>query len=207
MRRFLLLALFLTACADAPAVIPERDAEADRLLAFVSGDAWDAVFGAPQTGRFVRTESGEPQTVDSVLNPLPAFLSDEPPYLDASARDQYATRVLGDTLVAGRAARIVEARFVADGRRTQSIRYVRAAVSPEAGELLAVDVRREMTSALFDETSRLRADLASGATASGARGLVPGSAQIDASTDVPLSDARASRVEWARVPRQRPAAQ
>ena len=193
MRFFPLLLLVLSACADAPSVVPERDAEADRLLAFVSGDAWDDAWKASE-GAFTQRVDGSQTVLDSVHNPLPAFLSDEPPYLDASARDQYATRVIGDTLVAGRAARLVEARFVADSRRTQPIRYVRAAVSPEAGELLAVVVQREMASALFDETSQLRAELASGA-----RGLVPGSARIDARTDVPLSDARVSTVQWQRA--------
>ena len=198
--RLLPFLLLLAACADAPAVIPERDAEADRLLAFVAGDAWDGVWDAASGGAYTRTADGAQAAVDSFPNPLPAFISDEPPYLDASARDQYATRVLGDTVVAGRTARLVEARFVADGRRTQPIRYVRAAVSPEAGALLAVEVQREMASALFDETSRLRASLASGENASsGARGLVPGAARIDARTDVPLSDPRASRIEWARA--------
>ena len=187
----------LVACGDAPADLPPHDPEADRLLAFVTGDAWDGVFAGDGGARY-RVETASGDTTAAVGNPLPAFLSDEPPYLDAAAREQYETRLAGDTTVAGVAATLVEAEFVADGRRTQPVRYVRAAVDSASGALLAVEIRREVASTLYDESSRLRADLARGP--GGRPALVPGSADIRTTTDVPLSDARTERLAWRLVP-------
>ena len=194
-----LLAL-LAGCASGPDEVPSRDAVADSLLTHVTGDAWDEAFARTASGEWIRTtesEGGETETArtDSMPNPLPAFLSDEPPYLDAAASDQYTTRALADTTIAGRRARLVDARFVADGRRTQPIRYVRAAVDPASGALLAIEVHREFESALYDETSRLVAALTSGDGA-----LVPDHASIQTRTDVPMSPSRSGRVRWVREP-------
>jgi hypothetical protein len=143
----------------------------------------------------VRASGAPDTTVAAVSNPLPAFLSDEPPFLDAAAREQYTTRLAGDTTIAGVAARWVEAEFVANGRRTQPVRFVRAAVDPERGGLLSIVVRREVDSSLFDETSRLRATLARGTG-----GLVPGWARVETRTDVPGSEPRSARLLWRRLP-------
>ncbi|MEL6615690.1 MAG: hypothetical protein AAFQ43_08130 [Bacteroidota bacterium] len=190
------LALPLAACGDDPVDLPPHEAEADSLLASVTGDAWDAVFPSPgpfQTESTLGGEASGKTLLDSAANPLPAFLSDEPPYLDAAATEQYATCVLGDTTVAGQPARLVEARFVADGRRAQPIRLVRAAVAPEAGTLLAIEVHREVESTLFDETSRLVAALASGPD-----GLVLDHSTAVTTTDVPASEPATARVTLRR---------
>lgn len=202
MRRLLALllplaSLTLSACADAPVEMPPHEAEADALLASVTGDAWDAYF--PSEGPYA-VDSGldgeaSGETVqDSAANPLPAFLSDEPPYLDAAATEQYATRVVGDTTVAGETARLVEARFVADSRRTQPIRLVRAAVAPEDGALLAIEVHREVESTLFDEVSRLTAALARGPAGS----FVLDHSTAITTTDVPASEPATARVTFRR---------
>jgi hypothetical protein len=186
-----LLLLVLAACSDAPAEMPPHDEAADALLAHVTGDAWDDIWETDAAlGGSYRQSDGA--VIDGLPpNPLPAFLSDEPPYLDAAAREQYTTRILGDTTVAGRAAQLVEARFVADERRTQPIRRVRAAVSDTA--LVWVEVQRAMDTILFDETSRLRAGLAdAGGT------LVPGLAEVQTTTDVPASDPRPLATGWER---------
>ena len=196
----MLLLAPLAGCASGSADVPPRDAAADSLLVYVTGDAWDDAFARTAAGGWLRTTEGETGATkttrtDSIPNPLPAFLSDEPPFLDAAASDQYTTRALADTTVAGRPARLVEARFVAGERRTQPIRYVRAAVDPTSGALLAIEVRRRSESTLYDETSRLVAALALGGGA-----LVPDHASIETRTDVPLSSPRSARVRWVREP-------
>ena len=193
MRAALLLSLlFVSACTEKPVSLPPHDAQADALLAHVTGDAWDTVWAhAGSLGEAYRQPGGEPLGA-LPPNPLPAFLSDEPPYLDAAAREQYATRVLGDTTVAGQTARLVEARFVPDSRRTQAIRLVRAAVSDTT--LLWIHVERESESVLYDERSRLRAGIA---RAGGA--LVPGHAEIQTATDVPASPPRDLETRWERA--------
>lgn len=193
MRRLLFLSLLaLAACADAPTEAPDHDPEADRLLTHVTGDAWNDAWERA-TADYVRLgpEADPPEPMETApVNPLPAFLSEEPPYLDAAAREQYATRVLGDTTVAGRPATLVEARFVPDDRRTQPIRLVRAAVTA-SGDLLWVEVQRDMDTILFDEASRLRAGLANVESS-----LVPGHAEVETATDVPASEARDFRTSW-----------
>ncbi|MEM6325564.1 MAG: hypothetical protein AAF791_00465 [Bacteroidota bacterium] len=196
MHRFLLPLLALAACAEAPVEMPPHEAAADALLEHVTGNAWDSVWTRAAAADYVRlgTEAGTSEALDAPpVNPLPAFLSDEPPYLDTAAREQYATRVLGDTTVAGRPAQLVEALFVPDGRRTQPIRLVRAAVT-ESGDLLWVHVDRAMDTILFDEASRLRAGLTE---ADGA--LVPGHAEIETTTDVTASEPRPLTLAWERV--------
>ena len=186
------LLLALAACADAPVEVPPHDAEADALLAHVTGDAWDSVWDrAAALGETYRQPGGAAME-GAPPNPLPSFLSDEPPYLDAAAREQYATRTLGDTTLAGRPARLVEARFVPDGRRTQPIRLVRAAVADTT--LLWIEVVRESESTLFDESSRLLAGLAE---AGGEP--VPGHAAIQTTTDVPASPPRDLTMSWQRA--------
>lgn len=190
MRYALFLLLALAACAEAPVESPPHDPEADRLLASVTGDAWDAVW-TTASARPLAFERPGGDVLDALPpNPLPAFLSDEPPFLDAAAREQYETRVLGDTTLAGQPATLVGARFVADSRRTQPVRSVRAAVTA-SGTLLWIDVQRESESVLFDEDSRLRAGLA---VAEGA--FVPGYAEVTTRTDVPASDARDLSTSW-----------
>lgn len=193
MRPFLLAPLLvLAACSDAPAEMPPHEEAADALLVHVTGAAWDSVWTRAAAADYV--SAPDEGALDAPpVNPLPAFLSDEPPYLDAAAREQYATRVLGDTTVAGRPAQLVEARFVADERRTQPIRLVHAAVSAD-GDLLWVRIEREMDSILFDESSRLRASLTE---VDGL--LVPGHAEVETTTDVPATDARALTTGWRRV--------
>ncbi|MEM1055466.1 MAG: hypothetical protein AAGI52_08055 [Bacteroidota bacterium] len=204
MRRLLPFLVLLAACSEPPAEMPPHDAEADRLLAHVTGDAWDAVWSTSASGaaRYTQTlEDLDPisggatrQALDGLpANPLPAFLSDEPPYLDTAAREQYATRILGDTTVAGRSATLIEARFVADERRTQAIRRVRAAVADSV--LLWVEVIRESDSVLFDESSFVRATLAE---VDGV--LVPGRADIVTGTNVPASPTRGLTTSWRRDP-------
>ena len=84
MQRLLPFLFLLAACAEAPAEMPPHDAEADALLAHVTGDAWDTAWATADSGAY-RQPDGQP--LDGLpVNPLPAFLSDEPPYLDASAR-------------------------------------------------------------------------------------------------------------------------
>lgn len=201
-RPALLLLIALGACAPRDAAPPPRDEAADALLAHVTGDAFDEAFAAldalphrvrrqsARNGGGHSSEDRSDSTGVAAANPLGAFLSDEPPYLDAAARDQYAVAVVGDTLVAGRRAPLVEARYREASGRAQPIQYVRAAVAD--GRLLHVHVRRSSESLLYDEQSWLTASLQ--AAPGGA--LVPAAAQAITETDVPLSPPRAHTVAW-----------
>lgn len=140
------------------------------------------------TGTLADTEAEE---APRLRDPLATALSDDPPYLDPSIRDQYRRAVVGDTVVAGRRLALVEAALV-DEETEQSVRRVRAAVDPETGRPFVVEVERAMTSAVYDETSRVRVALAPGPGGA----LLPRSVETDARVDVPLAPPRRLRTEW-----------
>lgn len=132
---------------------------------------------------------GAPRLRDPVASTLP----EDPPYLDPATRDQYRLGVVGDTVVSGRRLRLAEAVFVG-GPRRQPVRRVRAAVDPASGRPGMVEVERVTESTLFDETTRVRVDLAA------VDGVwVPHRVVTDTRTDVPLASPRRVSTRWTVV--------
>ncbi len=124
-------------------------------------------------------------------NPLDTALPDDPPYVDPASRDQYRRAIVGDTVVAGRRLRVVEA-VLADAEAEQGVRRVRAAVDPETGRAVTVVVDRAAASAVYDEQSRVRVELAPAE----AGVWLPHIVETDAQTDVPLAPVRRIRTLW-----------
>ena len=124
-------------------------------------------------------------------DPLASALPDAPPFSDPASRDQYRRAVVGDTVVAGRRLRIVEA-VLSDSEAEQGVRRVRAAVDPETGQLAVVEVDRRAASAVYDEQSRVRVELVPLAYAT----WVPARVVTETATDVPLAPERRVRTVW-----------
>ncbi len=123
-------------------------------------------------------------------NPLDTALPDDPPYADPASRDQYRRAVVGDTVVAGRRLQVVEA-VLADAEAEQGVRRVRAAVDAETGRPVTLAVDRAATSAVYDERSHVRVELAPVGSA-----WLPRTVETDTWTDVPLAPARRVRAVW-----------
>lgn len=132
-----------------------------------------------------------PDETPRLRDPLQTALSEDPPFLSPSTRDQYRRTVVGDTVVAGRRLALVEA-VLTDEAAEQSVRRVRAAVDSASGQPVVVDVHRRAASTVYDETSRVRVTLAPGADGR----WLPRSVETDARVDVPLSPARRVRTTW-----------
>jgi hypothetical protein len=173
-------------------VVTEEDADGEALgreaLTVRATPRSVTVAGREAAGTLAGSDAEE---VPRLRDPLATALSDDPPYLDPSIRDQYRRAVVGDTVVAGRRLALVEAVLV-DAQTEQSVRRVRAAVDPETGRAVVVEVERAMESAVFDETSRVRVALAPGPDGA----LLPRSVETDARVDVPLAPPRRVRTEW-----------
>lgn len=150
----------------------------------------------PEEARLLRqTRTGtlaEPSddAAPRLRNPIQTALPDDPPYIAPASRDQYRRSVVGDTVVAGRRLRVVEA-VLAEAGAEQGVRRVRAAVEPSSGQPVVVEVERTASSAVYDEQSRVRVELA---PADGA--WLPRHVETDTRTDVPLSPARRVRTAW-----------
>ena len=137
------------------------------------------------SGTLANAEPGQPRLRD----PIEPSLPQDPPYLDPSVRDAYRIAVLGDTTIAGTAFTTVEA-VLQDDDRQLGIRRVWAAVGAD-GQVGAVQVDRHTDSAIYDETSRARVDLAPGPG-----GWVPRRVVTESETDVPLSAPTHVRTVW-----------
>ena len=130
-------------------------------------------------------DGGRPRLRD----PIGPALPQDPPYLDPAVREAYRVAVLGDTAIGGAAFRRVEA-VLTDGARQLGVRRVWAAVGA-GGQIGAIEVDRQSESAIYDETSRVRVDLAPGPD-----GWVPRRVVTDTRTDVPLSEPARVRTVW-----------
>ena len=194
------LALLLAGCSEPDAPAAPADPEALRLLDAVDRDALSGAFararGLPVTVE-VTTWRGDgapdtsvPDPVPPLRDPLAAAIPDDPPYVDPAVRDAYRLSVVGDTTVGGARFRLVEAVLV-DSTRELAVRRVRAAVQPETRAVGAVEVERRSGSAIYDETSRVRVDLAPGPD-----GWTPQTVVTDTRTDVPLSEPARVRLAW-----------
>jgi len=134
-----------------------------------------------------------PEDPAGVRDPIATALSDDPPFLDPAARGAYAVAILGDTLVGGARFRLVEA-VLADTGRELGVRRVWAAVDG-TGRVASVEVERTAASVLYDETSRVRVDLAP------VGGVwLPRRIETDTRTDVPLSPPVRLRTTWTLTP-------
>lgn len=128
--------------------------------------------------------------VPRFLNPIDTALPDAAPYADPATRDQYRRAVVGDTMVAGRRLRVIEA-VLADPDAEQGVRRVRAAVDPETEQPVVIEVDRAAQSAVYDEQSHVRVELApNGQT------WLPHRVETDTRTDVPLAAPRRIRTVW-----------
>lgn len=193
----------LLAAVTADAVAPAF-ARADRYRADLTVSVYDAhVVAGRETATVWQTadsawveersavgvlsdrEPGQPRLRDPIAPALPQ----DPPYLDPAVRDAYRITVRGDTVIGGAPFQRVEA-VLTDERRELGVRRVWAAVDAQ-GRVGAIEVDRRMGSAIYDETSRVRVDLAPGPD-----GWVPRRVVTDTRTDVPLSDASRVQTVW-----------
>ena len=133
--------------------------------------------------------AGDLASTPRLTDPIAPALPQDPPYLDPSVRDAYRVTVLGDTVIAGARFRRVQA-VLTDETRELGVRRVWAAVDSN-GRIGAIEVDRRSDSAIYDETSRVRVDLAPGPG-----GWVPRRVTTDTRTDVPLSDPAHVRTVW-----------
>ena len=177
------------ALAPAFAALDARDVTADLVVALASDE------GAPSERRYaLRQRDGEATTEDGpaprLQDPLAAALPEDPPYADPASRDQYRRAVVGDTVVGGRRLALVEA-VLTDPDAEQGVRRVRAAVDPASGQPIVVTVHRALSSAVFDEQSRVSVELMPDGD-----GWLPRRVETDTRTDVPLSPGRRVRTEW-----------
>ena len=205
----LVLAALAAGCAEGT---PQdaADSDADRLLARVTDAAVADAFarldrvaytatqqttqgGAETTTTTVREGDGTQAADDAPRprDPIGPALPAEPPFVDPASRDQYRRTVLGDTTVAGRRLRVVEA-VLTDVDAEQQVRRAWAAVDPETGQPVLVEVDREADSVVYTEVSRARVELAAGPGGA----WVPRRIETDTRTDVPLSDPVRVRVVW-----------
>lgn len=111
-------------------------------------------FGA--FGRFVSFDDLD-QLPD---NPVQFLLPDDPPYLTPQGRDAYDFAFAPDTLLAGRAARVI----TVDARPGEgdglALRSARLYVDDATGDLVGIRLRRHSQNMLFGETSVLTLMLA-----------------------------------------------
>ncbi len=128
---------------------------------------------------------GQPRLRDPVASSLPQ----DPPYLDPAIREAYRISALGDTTIAGVSFERVGA-LLMDTERQLGVRRVWAAVGAD-GQIGAVQIDRVTASALYDETSRVRVDLAPGPD-----GWVPRRVVTDTRTDVPFSEPSHVKTVW-----------
>ena len=124
-------------------------------------------------------------------DPLGSALPAEPAFVDPASRDQYRRAVVGDTVVAGRRLRLVEA-VLLDDEAEQQVHRVRAAVEPETARPVVVEVRRRADSAVYTEASRVRVALAPGPGGA----WLPHAVETETRTDVPLADPVRLRTAW-----------
>ena len=139
------------------------------------------------TGTLAEPAEAAPRLRDPMGGALPT----EPAFVDPASRDQYRRTVVGDTTVAGRRLRLVEAVLV-DGEGEQQVRRVRAAVEPESARPVVVEVERAADSVVYTETSRARVALAPGPGGA----WLPRSVETETRTDVPLADPVRLRTAW-----------
>ena len=133
--------------------------------------------------------SGDDAAAPRLRDPIGPALPQDPPYLDPSVRETYRVSVLGDTVIAGARFRRVQA-VLTDETRELGVRRVWAAVDGD-GRIGAIEVDRRSGSAIYDEASRVRVDLAPGPD-----GWVPRRVVTDTRTDVPLSEPAHVRTVW-----------
>lgn len=172
--------------ADVTVSVYDAHVVAGRETATVVQDG-DSVRVTDRTASGTLAGAGAP--APRLRDPIGPALPQDPPYLDPSVREAYRVSVLGDTVIAGEPFRRVQAVLV-DESRQLGVRRVWAAVDAD-GRVGAVEVDRRADSAVYDETSRVRVDLAPGPG-----GWVPRRVVTDTRTDVPLSDPAHVRTVW-----------
>ena len=123
-----------------------------RVLRADSSGAFD--FGV--LGRFA---SAERAAAPMTGNLAPGVLPEEPAYLSPRSREAYAYRRLPDTLLAGRPAQVLDVRARPSTGDNQDVRHVRLYVDRASGILAAVTLERRSQSILFDEETRLFAQI------------------------------------------------
>ena len=123
-----------------------------RVLHADSSGAFDFGF----LGRFAAAENAAaPMTGDLA----PGVLPEEPAYLSPRSREAYAYRRLPDTLLAGRPTQVLDIRARPGAGDKQDVRHVRLYVDRASGTLAAATLERRSRSILFDEDTRLFAQI------------------------------------------------
>ncbi|MDT0632086.1 hypothetical protein [Rubrivirga litoralis] len=139
------------------------------------------------TGTLAEPSDDPPRLRDPIGSALPS----EPAFVDPASREQYRRAVVGDTVVAGRALRLVEAVLI-DTTAEQAVRRVRAAVDPQTARPVVVEVERRADSVVYTEASRVRVALAPGRGGA----WLPREVETDTRTDVPLAEPVRLRTAW-----------
>jgi hypothetical protein len=84
------------------------------------------------------------------------IIDEEPPYLARRSRESFRYRLVGDTLLGGRSARIVAIEPRPSAAGEQAVKRARLYVDRATDQLVGVRLKRQSRSLLLDETSRLR---------------------------------------------------
>lgn len=108
--------------------------------------------GSFEFGFFKRFVSENVDSVDPV-NLVPFVLDEEPSYMNPRNIDKYRFRVLGDTLLWDRQARVIEVRARPDAADGENIRLVRHYIDRETGSIVAMYLERVDLALLFREES------------------------------------------------------
>ena len=123
-----------------------------RVLRADSSGAFDFGF----LGRFASAERTAASMTDNLA---PGVLPEEPAYLSPRSREAYAYRRLPDTLLAGRPTQVFDIRARPGTGNNQDVRHVRLYVDRASGILAAATLERRSRSILFDEATRLFAQI------------------------------------------------
>ncbi|RMF60810.1 MAG: hypothetical protein D6746_06370 [Bacteroidetes bacterium] len=138
--------------------VVERDARGLRIAfdeTIVASDAPASPLRHDHAGTFSRGPFGGwlgGSTTAPPPDPVPYLLDTEPAFLTPRYRDAFTYRLLPDTLLWGRLARVVE--VAARPGTEQRLRAARLYLEAETNELIGLRVRREDPALLFRERSR-----------------------------------------------------
>jgi hypothetical protein len=145
------------------------------------------VLNSNSTGRFAfgwlqRFAAGPRAKVDFVTLPS-HILPDDPPYLSPRNRDAYSYVFLPDTMLAGRAVRVIEVQALPEGGKKQTIQRARFYLSQNDETLLALELERLEQGLLFREKSQFSITLRLTPDSSG---WLPASTLVDVHLNAPF---------------------
>lgn len=137
---------------------------------------------------FAGGRNGDIQLTDRAQHVLP----DDPAYLEPRTREAFRYRLLPDTSLDGRRARVVEIHAQpGELGADRVIRHARLFVEPDTYELVGLYLVRAEASVLFREDSRTLARLRPAPDS----GWVPATTRLEARLEMPFQAARSLRME------------